>query len=155
MEKKNGEEKQSGTDAMSGSESAVQRLVMAHPAISIRQPWAWLIMNGGKDIENRTWPTKFRGKVLIHAAKGMTMDEWSDAWGFAHGSGAGPKALEMNVTAKNIERGGIVGIAEIVDCVTRSDSRWFVGPYGFVLRNVKPLPFFPCKGALGFFKPGP
>ncbi|MEI3544750.1 MAG: ASCH domain-containing protein [Alphaproteobacteria bacterium] len=39
------------------------------PILSIRQPWAWLIVNGYKDIENRTWPTHFRGKVLIHAGK--------------------------------------------------------------------------------------
>jgi ASCH domain len=41
-------------------------------APSIRQRWAWLIVNGHKDIENRAWPTKFRGRVLIHASKGMT-----------------------------------------------------------------------------------
>ena len=49
--------------------------------------------------------------------------------------------------------GGIVGAAEIVDCVTRSDSPWFFGKFGFVLRNVKPLPFEPCRGQLGFFDP--
>jgi len=47
-------------------------------AISIRQPWAWLIVNGYKDIENRSWPTKFRGRVLIHASKGMTRAEYDD-----------------------------------------------------------------------------
>ena len=39
------------------------------PILSIRQPWAWLIVNGYKDIENRTWSTRFRGKVLIHGMK--------------------------------------------------------------------------------------
>ena len=37
-------------------------------AITIKQPWAYLIAAGIKDIENRTWPTKFRGRVLVHAA---------------------------------------------------------------------------------------
>jgi hypothetical protein len=46
-------------------------------ALSIRQPWAWLIVNGYKDIENRSWATKFRGPVLIHAAKGMTGAEYN------------------------------------------------------------------------------
>ena len=32
-------------------------------ALSIRQPWAWAIINAGKDIENRQWPTKFRGSI--------------------------------------------------------------------------------------------
>ena len=36
-------------------------------AISIRQPWAWLIVNGYKDVENRVWFAKLRGRVLIHA----------------------------------------------------------------------------------------
>jgi hypothetical protein len=160
MAKQNGEKEQGGTGAMSGSESAVQNLVMVYPAISIRQPWAWLILHGGKDIENRTWPTKFRGKVLLHAAKGMTKGEWDASWSFARAviseerrQSAKEKIINENLKFGNIERGGIVGIAEIVDSVTSSDSRWFVGPHGFVLRNVEPLPFYPCKGALGFFKP--
>ena len=47
-------------------------------ALSIRQPWASLILKAGKDIENRDWPTKFRGRILIHAAKGCTRDEWEN-----------------------------------------------------------------------------
>lgn len=115
-------------------------------ALSIRQPWAWLIVNGHKDIENRTWHTRFRGPVLIHAGKGMTRDEYVDAANFA---------LELGVKVPwfgDLERGGIVGIAEIVDCTSSHPSPWFVGPYGFVLRDAKPLPFMPCKGELGFFE---
>lgn len=119
------------------------------PCISIRQPWAWMILHAGKDIENRNWPTKFRGRILVHAAKGMTRDEWGSAWEFAHGSGASPKAVQANITFDNIPRGGIVGSVEIVDCVGESDSPWFVGDYGFVLRNPQVLPFTPYKGALG------
>src|SRR5690348_2447825 len=52
-------------------------------ALSIRQPWAWLILHAGKDIENRDWSTRFRGQVLIHAAKGMTQNEFADACYFA------------------------------------------------------------------------
>jgi len=123
-------------------------------AISIRQPWAWLIVHAGKDIENRTWPTRYRGPVLIHAAKGMTRDEWDAAWTFAHGSGASPKALAAGVTRDNIERGGIVAIADLVDCVpsARRVSPWHMeGQFGFRLANVRALPFRPLKGALGFF----
>lgn len=120
-------------------------------AISIRQPWAWLIIHGGKDIENRDWKTNYRGRILVHAAKGMTRDEWSDAWAFAAGSGASPKAVEAGITLHSIERGGIIGSVEIVDCVTESNSRWFMGSYGFVMRDPRPLPFMPYRGALGFF----
>lgn len=120
-------------------------------ALSIRQPWAWLILHGGKDIENRDWQTKFRGRVLVHASKGMTRDEWESAWIFAYGTGAAPKAVDAGITRDNIERGGIVGSVEIVDCIADSGSHWFVGRYGFVLRDPRPLPFTPWKGQLGFF----
>lgn len=120
-------------------------------ALSIRQPWAWLIVHGGKDIENRDWRTNFRGRVLVHAAKGMTRDEWESAWIHAHGTRALPTAMTMGLTRDNIDRGGIIGSVEIVDCVADSASRWFFGRYGFVLRNPQPLPFTPWKGQLGFF----
>ena len=117
-------------------------------ALSIRQPWAWLILNAGKDIENRSWPTKYRGRVLIHASKGMTRDEYQDATDFLYSavrwSGEMP-------SFEQLERGGVVGSVEIADCVRSSPSRWFVGEYGFVLRDPIILPFRPFRGALGFF----
>lgn len=120
-------------------------------ALSIRQPWAWMILNAGKDIENRTWSTKFRGRILIHAAKGLTRQEWGAAWDFAHASGARFKSVVMDVNMHEIARGGIIGSVEIVDCVTSSSSRWWMGPVGFALRDPRPLPFLPYKGRLGFF----
>ena len=113
-------------------------------ALSIRQPYAWLIANGHKDIENRDWPTKFRGRVLIHA--GVTYpkrDYADDAVTYRRHYGSYPEREEMI--------GGIVGVATIVDCVTSCESKWFNGRYGFVLADAKPLPFVPCKGALSFF----
>lgn len=50
------------------------------------------------------------------------------------------------------KRGGIIGSAEIRDCVTRSDSHWFFGPFGFVIHNPEPLAFQPYRGRLGFFE---
>jgi len=116
-------------------------------ALSIRQPWAWLIVNGHKAIENRSWPTRFRGKIYVHAGKGMTRDEYEEASWTAEDNGVELPPYEQ------LERGGIVGEVEIVDCVNRSESPWFFGEYGFVLRNGKTLPFEPCRGALGFFSP--
>ena len=52
---------------------------------------------------------------------------------------------------ETIERGGIIGSVEIVDCVTESESPWFFGRYGYVLRDPRPLPFAPWRGQLGFF----
>jgi len=125
-------------------------------AFSIRQPWAWLIVNGHKDVENRSWWCGRRGPVLIHAGKTMTKDDYAACMIFI--AGIAPQLSgNWRVPAYDILRqqcGGIVGEAEIVDCVTRSTSPWFVGEYGFVMRNTKPLPFRACKGALGFFNPG-
>lgn len=119
--------------------------LLKFPILSIRQPWAWLIVNGYKDIENRTWSTHFRGKVLIHASK-----KWDEDFEPADERVLGE---EMGIILPNkFDFGGIVGIAEITDCINKSKSPWFFGPYGFTLANAKPLPFYPCKGKMGFFR---
>jgi hypothetical protein len=90
-----------------------------------------------KDIENRTWPTKFRGPVLIHCSKNFDLDGWrwiEDKMG-----------LEVDMGQP---MGGIVGVVTITDCVTHSDSPWFFGPYGFTLAEARPLPFMACKGTI-------
>ena len=118
-------------------------------ALSIRQPWAWLILNG-KDVENRQWPTRFRGRFLIHASKGMTHDEYED--GLSLAAVINPDLVVAAPSFGAMQRGGIVGEVELVDCVTTMRSKWFFGRYGFVLRDAKPLPFVPYKGQLGFFE---
>ena len=123
-------------------------------ALSVRQPWAWLVVHGYKNVENRTWPTDVRGPILIHASARMTRQEYGDARYFAFDTVPGKqtdKLLRIFPVYEEMERGGIVGQAEIVDCVTASRSPWFGGPYGFVLKNAKPLPFQPMPGELRFF----
>lgn len=115
--------------------------------LSIRQPWAWLILNAGKDIENRNWPTAYRGRFLIHAGKGMTREEYENAAGLLYE--INPK-IELP-TFERLDRGGVVGSVELVDCVRQSKSLWFFGDYGFVLRAPAPMVFEACKGRLGFF----
>ena len=110
-------------------------------ALSIRQPWANLILRAGKDIENRTWPTSFRGRIYVHAGKSVD-------WDVDHMDTRGHR-FEVKVPE---ETGAILGEVDIVDCVTESDSKWFDGPYGFVLENAvaygTPIPY---KGQLGLF----
>lgn len=112
--------------------------------ISIRQPWASLIASGLKDVENRTWPTRYRGPVLIHAsqrADDLTSDDIERRFGVRL-----PAELPL---------GGIVGIAEIVDCVRPHASKWYApGHYAFVLTNSRSLPFVKWKGALSL-RPAP
>lgn len=114
----------------------------AMKTLSIRQPWAWLIVNGHKNIENRAWSTKYRGEILIHASIKIDRDAYTS---FKH------QYSDMPFQA-NLKRGGIVGKVSIVDCLTESDSKWFDGKYGFVLENPMVVPFFPCKGKLSFFE---
>jgi len=115
---------------------------MKMKAISIRQPWAWLILHGGKDIENRTWATKYRGPVLIHAGK--TIDQ--PAYHYVYG--------EYDIPPRDeIALGGFVGVATLVDCVSQHESCWWEGPYGFVLQAVKAFPrFIPYPGRVGLFE---
>lgn len=120
-------------------------------ALSIRQPWAWLIVNGYKDIENRNWPTRLRGEILVHASKGMTREEYTDvAYFLAYNAGIFERKIKLPAY-EELERGGVVGKVTITDCVKVSQSPWFFGKYGFCLTDAKPLPFTPFKGALGFF----
>lgn len=111
-------------------------------ALSIQQPWPWLITHGYKDVENRTWWTKVRGEIALHAGQKVDADGYN--WvrrTFPH--------IEL---PRTFEVGGIVGTARLVDCVRESESRWFHGPYGFVLADAKPCAFLPMRGQIGFFK---
>ena len=120
-------------------------------AISIMQPWAWLIVNGHKDIENRNWIAKYRGPVAIHAGIKIDHDCALSLQFQRHPVTDSEFSIDtFNTLGKGV--GGIVGVAEIVDCVSDSDSDWFVGRHGFVLRNAKPVDFIPVRGALGFFR---
>lgn len=112
-------------------------------ALSIRQPYAWLIVNGHKDVENRTWRTPYRGPVLIHAGKTYPKRDHEDDFDCYAAQGY-PADRESML-------GGIVGIANITGCVTSSDSRWWIGPVGFTLAEAEPCGLIPCKGELGFF----
>ena len=113
-------------------------------ALSLRQPWAWLLAGGLKDIENRTWRTWYRGRFFIHASKTFDdaayvalLRQWDGVIDF-------PDRDEF-------ERGGIVGAATVVDCVRWHASPWFTGPFGFVIEDAVRLRFTPWRGMLNFF----
>lgn len=113
--------------------------------LSIRQPWAWLILNYGKDIENRTWTTDYRGPLLIHAGKLMA-DDWRSLCGAMRDEGM--------VIPNRFDRGGVVGVATLSRIVTKRRTRrddWFEGPFGWELTDVYQVPFLPLKGQLGLF----
>jgi hypothetical protein len=82
-------------------------------ALSLKQPWAWLIVNGYKDIENRSWRTNHRGPLLIHASSSrpaVTTEYIQKKYGVRL-----PDKLEF---------GGIAGVVEVVDCVKQHPSKY-------------------------------
>jgi hypothetical protein len=124
-------------------------------ALSIKQPWAALLVHGLKTVEVRGWSTRRRGRVLIHA--GRVPDRRPAAWAQV------PEQLREQAR----QLGGIVGEAELTGCVVYptpetfaadrpfhlNDPAWFRGRrlYGFCFANMTPLPFRPCLGNLFFF----
>jgi hypothetical protein len=115
--------------------------------LSVRQPWAWLIIHGGKDVENRTWSTPYRGLLAIHASKVMTYEEYETTAYFALKRGI------LVPTRAQLVRGAIIGTVDLTDCVDAQSARstWFFGPFGFVLANPRPLPPLVVTGRLGLF----
>jgi ASCH domain len=128
-------------------------------ALSLRQPWAALLVHGRKSIEVRRWPTSLRRRILIHAAR--TPDPRPQAWALV--------PAELQGAAKII--GGIIGAADLDDCIAYHDPQsfradrsrhlndpsWFEEPvmYGFVFANPVVLPFRPYPGWVRFFSVKP
>lgn len=124
-------------------------------ALSVHQPWAWAIVYGGKDCESRGpmllrhLPKPIERRIAIHAAKGMTRDEYEGAASFMAKLGViCPPAIEL-------QRGGIIGSV----CVTRvtkpsapPQSRWYTGPRALMLEDAAPCDFIPAIGERGYFK---
>ncbi len=103
--------------------------------LSVQQPFADKIIYQGKDIENRSWRRKFPSTVAIHASMKLH-----------------PNAKLSKKEKDQIVRGAIVGVVDVIDCVDNHKSKWFSGPYGYVLKNPRPLSKpIPCKGMLGFW----
>lgn len=125
-------------------------------ALSLKQPWAALLVHGRKSIEVRRWPTTRRGRVLIHAARVPDPSAW--AWQQV--------PPELRDAARIV--GGIVGAGELTGCIAYrtpeafaadcgrhlNDPAWFQSPalYGFTFINLSPLPFRRYPGWFKFFR---
>jgi hypothetical protein len=124
-------------------------------ALSLKQPWAALVVAGRKAIEVRRWATAVRGRVFIHAAK--MPDDRPEAW--AHVSDDLKALAQLG--------GGLIGAADLTGCIMYraaagfaadaakhlNPTDWFEPPrmYGFVFRGGEPVPFVPCRGYVRFF----
>lgn len=118
-------------------------------ALSIRQPWTWAILYAGKRVENRSWPTCYRGPIYLHAGMQVDWDSLDDLeLVIRRVPGPRPPAY----------RGALVGTADLVACVRPDEVdpdqvSWAVGPWCFVLENVRALAApIPMHGARGLFK---
>ncbi len=118
------------------------------PALSVRQPWAELIISGRKQLEIRTWETDYRGPFWIHA--GQHLDE----------------SLDARFNLRNLFRGGFIGSVELTSIEPIDERRWeawryqhlnpgpFVpGIFAWVLSNPKRLCSpLPARGHLGLYR---
>lgn len=100
-------------------------------AISIKEPWASMILDGKKTIETRTWKTHYRGELLLCAS----------------------------LTPKSKISGMAFAIAELIDCreMTYEDEveaccEIYPNAKSWVLRNIRKINPVPVKGQLGLFE---
>jgi hypothetical protein len=137
--------------------------------ISVRQPWAWALIHGGKDVENRSRAPagshRLVGRrIFIHAAKGMTRSEYDSARQFM---------ASINVECPRPDqllRGGVIGTVRLAGIVSdienaigtvtltgeddlshKSHSSWFFGPVGLVVEDPEPFGPVAGPGQLGWF----
>jgi uncharacterized protein (UPF0264 family) len=124
-------------------------------ALSLRQPWATLLVHGLKTIEVRRWPTARRGRILIHAARHP--DPCEQSWA----------RLPEHLHGEARQLGGIVGAGDLTGCIAYrsarafaadralhlNDPRWFKPPvlFGLTFANLMPLAFRPYPGWMRFF----
>jgi hypothetical protein len=108
-----------------------------YKVLTVKQPWAFLIVMGIKPVENRDWQTTHRGLLLIHA--GQSYDPQPDL------------EREFGIDPKRLTYGAVIGSVELTDIVTDHPSRFFVGRYGWVLQNARPIDPVPLRGQLRIF----
>jgi hypothetical protein len=107
--------------------------------LTVRQPWASLIVAGIKDVENRSWRTNYRGRLGIHAGSRVDQDAL-DAYG--------------HLLDGELPRGALIGSVTVVDCVENSRSKWAIpGQWHWLLADAEKLAHpRPMPGQLGLWQ---
>jgi hypothetical protein len=132
------------------------------PALSIRAPWAWLIIHGRKNIENRRWTTGYRGRFLVHATGTNLKSEYESALRIAQkftvemppidelplGCIIGSVSLEGIQKPRDVEEWGDPGLCS-------QFYGWGDSASNFWWHLARPVPHTPepCPGRLGWFFP--
>src|SRR5579875_237489 len=117
--------------------------------LSLRQPWLELILNGQKTIEVRTWRSRYRGPLLLHASRSIDWDA----------------CVHFGIRPDSLATGALLGSVELVDCVTFTRDTWQSlapahlnyrdfrpGLIGWFFRDPQRLEPTPFRGQLGLFK---
>lgn len=120
--------------------------------LTVRQPWASLIISGAKRVENRTWTTNYRGPLAIHAGANRDV------------TGAVKWLTENELPApSDPPYGAILGVVNLIDVIRSDDAeglarhgltadKFVEGPFCWVLSNPRPLEApLPYTGQLGLF----
>lgn len=117
-------------------------------ALTICQPFAHLISIGDKRVENRTWPTYYRGKLAIHAGKSRAWLDDTDPAGMVFGAVVAVAVLVDCLHIEKISRGLYISKYPWLNQHVHTE-----GPWCWVFENVQPLPKpVPYKGAQGLFE---
>jgi hypothetical protein len=119
--------------------------------ISVNQPWASAIMLSWKKFENRTWPTGYRGDLLVHAGSSRkSLGKEGDRLPRL------PRKPDGTPDYDALPFGAILGVVRVVDCRRVEDlppDPHAVGPWCFVLADPRPWPApVPYRGTLGLFE---
>ena len=139
-------------------------------AMTLTQPWASMVASGIKLIENRPWraPRSMVGEQFaIHASRSYDLATSRDLF---INKLYGADIVSPYPTSRDFPLSAIIGVATLdrvehavgeftgadLDAlgISRDQHRWFFGPYGFVLRDVRQVAPIPCKGALSFWRLG-
>jgi hypothetical protein len=135
--------------------------------LTVKQPWASLIASGVKRIENRTWTTRYRGPVAIHASLGREPKAPDMVAASLRAVGIEATAAECDLrfglSDRTLPAGVIVGVVDLVDVVPAAevpaaDGAWVIGPYCWILRPIPDwrrrfrLPGEPIRGKLGLWR---
>jgi hypothetical protein len=111
--------------------------------LTIHQPWAWAIIHGGKDVENRQQNCRFRGRFYVHAGLRLSDEglEWME------------QELRVRGPAE-FQHGLIIGTTELYDVVRDSESPWAEPRfYHWLLRDPRPLARpIPARGHQGWWE---
>lgn len=152
-----------GGPAATSEAVSLDRLIAARtPALSVRQPWAWALIHGGKDVENRTWSTPYRGPLLIHAGKTPTTEEdWllvRERWRWTREYApwlATAETIPHPHVAGAFAYGAIIGHVRLVRAERNYPSEWAAdGAWHWVVADPTPIdPPIPCRGQQGLFVP--